>query len=253
VKLVTWNVNSLNARLPRVLELLEAHAPDVACLQETKCDAAAFPEAELGAAGYAAVHHSAGRWAGVAILVRSALDAAEPSYGLPGEAAQDEARWVEATIDGLRVASAYVPNGRSPDSPSFAEKLRFLEAMAERAPALDVVMGDMNVCPTDLDVYDPAQFVGETHVTPEERERLAAVLDAGGLVDAYHHLHPGEPGFTWWDYRQGHFHRGMGLRIDLALVRPPVAERVRACGIDRDFRKGPKPSDHAPLLVELDG
>jgi exodeoxyribonuclease-3 len=114
-----------------------------------------------------------------------------------------------------------------------------------------MVVGDFNVCPADLDVYDPAAFVGSTHVTPEERAALARIEEAGGLVDAFRTLHPDEPGFTWWDYRQGHFHRKLGLRIDLALTRAALMERVRACGIDRNFRKGPKPSDHAPLLVDL--
>jgi exodeoxyribonuclease-3 len=252
VKLVTWNVNSLKARMPRVLELLERHAPDVLCLQETKVEGAAFPQDELREAGYAAVHHSAGRWAGVAILARDGIAVDEPAYGLPGEVAEDEARWVEASVAGLRIASAYVPNGRAIGSEAFAHKLAFLDAMAVRAPALDVVVGDMNVCPTDRDVYDPEAFAGSTHVTEDERSRLRAVLERGELVDAFRALHPEEPGFTWWDYRQGHFHRKLGLRIDLALVGRDVAPRLRSCGIDRDFRKGPKPSDHAPLLVGLD-
>jgi exodeoxyribonuclease-3 len=253
VRLVTWNVNSLNARLPRVLELLAEHAPDVVCLQETKTEAEAFPSAALAAAGYAAHHHSAGRWAGVAILAREGLALERPACGLPGERVPDEARFCEATVGGLRVASVYVTNGRAVGSGWFEEKLAFLDALRERAGALDVIAGDFNVAPADADVYDPAAFAGETHVTPEERSRLGALLDAG-FADAYRALHPDEPQFTWWDYRQGHFHRGLGLRIDLVLLRAPaVAERLRACGIDRDYRKGPKPSDHAPLLVELDG
>ncbi len=248
MKLVTWNVNSLNARLPRVLELLDQHAPDVLCLQETKTEPDAFPAAALEAAGYHAVHHSAGRWAGVAIAGRTLpVDAV---HGLPGEAAAGEARWIEATVAGLRVASAYVPNGRGLDSPEFPKKLAFLDAMRERAGALDVLAGDLNVTADDLDVYDPAAFAGSTHVTEEERARLRALLEAG-LVDAYRHLHPGEVGYTWWDYRQGHFHRKLGLRIDFALLAEPLAARLVRCGIDRGFRKGPKPSDHAPLLVEL--
>lgn len=252
MKLVTWNVNSLKARLPRVLELLEAHSPDVVLLQETKCAADAFPALELEAAGYRAAHHSAGRWAGVAILARE--EPRDIAVGLDGEPAVDEARWIEATVAGLRVVSVYVPNGRAPDTPTYADKLRFLEAMATRIGELSgdalVVAGDFNVCPTDLDVYDPAAFVGATHVTEPERERFRALL-AAGVVDAFRELHPDEPGFTWWDYRQGHFHRKLGLRIDAHLVSASLAGRVVACGIDRDFRKGPKPSDHAPLLLEL--
>jgi len=248
VLIATWNVNSLNVRMPRVLEFLERHAPDLVLLQETKTEPDAFPAGELSAAGYRCVHHSAGRWAGVAILAREPL--AGECAGLEGEPSVDEARWIEATAGGLRVASVYVPNGRAVGSPFYADKLRFLEAMAERMPAVDLVGGDFNVCPTDLDVYDPGAFAGSTHVTPQERERFAALL-ATGKVDAFRSLHPDEPGFTWWDYRQGHFHRKMGLRIDAILLSPALAERLQECGIDRSFRKGPKPSDHAPLLARL--
>jgi exodeoxyribonuclease-3 len=254
MKLVTWNVNSLNVRLPRVLELLELHAPDVVFLQETKCEPDGFPGLALEAAGYQVAHYSAGRWAGVAIAARRELALDDVRTGLEGEPERDEARWLEATVDGVRAVSVYVPNGRTVDSPFYEEKLRFLEAAAVRLAELAreplVVAGDFNVCPTDLDVYDPAAFVGETHVTPPERERFAALL-AAGVVDAFRELHPDDPGFTWWDYRQGHFHRKMGLRIDATLLSPPLAGRLRECGIDRNFRKGPKPSDHAPLLTEL--
>jgi exodeoxyribonuclease III len=252
VKLATWNVNSLKARMPRVLEFLESHEPDLFFMQETKCEAAAFPQLELEAAGYHAVHHSTGRWAGVALLARG--EPGEVQVGLAGEPSRAEARWLEASVDALRVVSAYVPNGRAPDSPFYTDKLRFLEAMAQRIEELAgaplVVAGDFNVCPSDLDVYDPAAFVGATHVTEPERERFRALL-AAGTTDAFRELHPDEPGFTWWDYRQGHFHRKLGLRIDAHLVSSPVASRVESCGIDRDFRKGPKPSDHAPLLLGL--
>jgi exodeoxyribonuclease-3 len=255
MRIVTWNVNSLRVRLPRVLELLAQHAPDVVCLQETKSPPDGFPWIELSDAGYEAVHHSAGQWAGVAILVRKGLALDDPMLGLPGEPSPGEARWVEATVNGIRVASTYVPNGRALDNPEFPRKLAFLDAVIARVIALRgeslIVAGDMNVAPTDLDVYDPAAFVGDTHVTREERDRLERILDEGGLVDAYRRVHPSEQQFTWWDYRQGHFHRGMGLRIDLALLSPDLASRLAECGIDRNYRKGPKPSDHAPLLVDL--
>jgi exodeoxyribonuclease-3 len=257
VRIATWNVNSLGARLPRVLEFLALHRPDAVLLQETKSEAAAFPVQQLAAAGYGAVHHSAGRWAGVAILARSELPLRERQAGLPGELRGEEARWVEADVDGLRLASVYVPNGRSLDSPTFAEKLAFLEAMAARASELRaaggpvVIAGDLNVTRADRDVYDPAAFVGGTHVTPDERSRLEAVLEAGELVDAYRHVHPDDQQFTWWDYRQGHFHRGLGLRIDYLLVSRQLAGELTACGIERDFRKGAKPSDHAPLVAVI--
>ncbi len=254
MRIATWNVNSLKVRMPRVLEFLEQHRPDLLLMQETKSDPDAFPVMELEAAGYQAVHHSAGRWAGVALAAPAGAEITDVRTGLEGEPAGDEARWLEATVDGVRAVPVYVPNGREVDSPPYMDKLRFLEAAAARIAELStgplVVAGDFNVCPTDLDVYDPAAFVGSTHVTPAERERFAALLDAG-VADAFRELHPDEPGFTWWDYRQGHFHRKMGLRIDAVLLSPPLAERLESCGIDRNYRKGPKPSDHAPLLADL--
>jgi exodeoxyribonuclease-3 len=258
VRVVTWNVNSLKMRMPRVLEFIERHAPDVLCLQETKAAADAFPWAELGAAGYQAIHHSAGQWAGVALLARDGLALEDPVLSLPGDPVAQEARWCEATVAGIRFASVYVPNGRSLDSPEFPRKLAFLDAMAARIAELRessaagvLVAGDMNIAPADADVYDPAAFVGGTHVSPDERGRLEAILD-GGMVDAYRALHPDEVQYTWWDYRAGNFHKGLGLRIDLALVSAgELAGSLRASGIDRDFRKGKKPSDHAPLLLEL--
>ena len=254
VRIVTWNVNSLRARLPRVLEFLAEFEPDVACLQETKCAPDTFPVDELAAAGYGAAHHSGGQWAGVAVLARAGHELSDPVLGLPSDPVPDEARWCEASVDGIRFASVYVPNGRTLDSPEFPRKLAFLDAVAARAHALTtgppVIAGDMNIAPADADVYDPAAFVGGTHVTPEERGRLQRILDAG-LVDSYRQLHPDEVQYTWWDYRAGHFHKGLGLRIDLALVSLDVARRLQACGMVRDYRKGVKPSDHAPLLLEL--
>jgi exodeoxyribonuclease III len=249
----TWNVNSLRARLPRVLEFVELHQPDVLLLQETKVSPDQFPADDLAGAGYHAEHHSGGQWAGVAILARTGLTLDDPGAGLPGEPAADEARWCEATVNGIRFVSTYVPNGRTLDSPEFPRKLEFLDAMAVRArqaPRPLVIAGDMNIAPADADVYDPAAFVGGTHVTEEERSRLRAILDTG-LVDAYRAVHPEDVQFTWWDYRAGNFHKGLGLRIDLALVSEDLAGSLVEVGIDRNFRKGKKPSDHAPLLVRL--
>lgn len=257
MKIATWNVNSLGARMPRVLEFLGLHRPDIVCLQETKSDPASFPVVELAAAGYSAIHHSAGRWAGVAILARHGLPLADGTAGLPGELRTEEARWIEADVAGLRVASAYVPNGRSVDSVWFDEKLGFLDAIRARVAELRgsgrslIIAGDLNVTRADRDIYDPAAFAGSTHVTPQERSRLAAILRSGGLVDAFRHLHPEAQQFTWWDYRQGHFHRGLGLRIDYILVSEMAAPDLTSCGIERDFRKGIKPSDHAPLIAVL--
>ncbi|MDQ3722869.1 MAG: exodeoxyribonuclease III, partial [Actinomycetota bacterium] len=219
----------------------------------------AFPVEELAAAGYHAVHHSAGRWAGVAIAARDGLALADPVAGLPGELRDDEARWIEATVGGLRVVSTYVPNGRAVGSPTFEEKLAFLDAAAARVAVLRAeaatlplaVAGDFNVAPSDLDVYDTEAFAGSTHVTPEERGRVEAICAAGGLVDALRALHPDDVAYTWWDYRQGHFHRKMGLRIDLVLVSDRLAPRLERVAIERNYRKGTKPSDHAPLVAQI--
>ncbi len=260
---VTWNVNSLRARLPRVLELLALHRPDVVALQETKCSPANFPTLELEQAGYDAVHHSGGQWAGVALLVRRPLAPDLPQLTLPGDAVPDEARWCEATVSGIRFISTYVPNGRTLDSPEFPRKLGFLDAVKDRVAELrastgtDLVpsglllAGDMNIAPADADVYDPLAYVGATHASAPERERLRAIEERGQLVDAFRALHPDLQQFTWWDYRAGNFHKNLGMRIDLALVSEELTPGLEACGIDRDFRKGSKPSDHAPLLVSL--
>jgi exodeoxyribonuclease-3 len=255
--LATWNVNSLTARLPRVLEFLDKHHPDVLCLQETKVGEAAFPTPHLEEAGYAAAHHSGGRWAGVAVLSPIASAPYDVVRGLPGEVQASEARWVEATVGDLRVVSVYVVNGRALETPQYEEKLTFLDAMHDRLAALQAegrsvfVTGDFNIAPDDRDVWDPALFVGTTHTSAPERERLDRIL-ATGLVDAFRVVEPDAASFTYWDYRAGMFHKNLGMRIDLALLSAPLGPRVRRCGIDRDFRKGLKPSDHAPLLVELD-
>jgi len=253
--LATWNVNSLTMRLPRVLEFLAKHSPDALCLQETKVGEAAFPTDALAEAGYAAAHLSGGRWAGVAVL--APLDKAphDAVRGLPGEVRAEEARWVEASVGDLRVVSVYVVNGRALDTPTYDEKLAFLDAMRARLAELTAagpvfVAGDFNIAPEDRDVWDPSLFVGTTHTSRPERERLDRIL-ATGLVDAFRVVEPEAVAFTYWDYRAGMFHKNLGMRIDLALLSLHLGQRVTRCGIDRDFRKGLKPSDHAPLLVEL--
>jgi exodeoxyribonuclease-3 len=260
VLILSYNVNSLSARLPRLLALLDHQRPDIALLQETKATPQAFPHLPLQGAGYAAIDHSGGGREGVAILARRELQVGDVEVGLPGEPDPHQARWVEATVNGLRVASVYVPNGRVVGSDEFKRKLEFLEAMVARAALLSdlpmVMAGDMNVCPTDQDVWDVRQVHGATHVTVEERSRMQRVLDAG-FVDAFRTVNPAEAGFTWWDYRAGHFHKGYGLRIDLALVSRALLTRLREAWVDRAYRKpttvpGTKPSDHAPLLVRLD-
>jgi exodeoxyribonuclease-3 len=254
VRIATWNVNSLKARLPRLVQLLAEHEPDIACVQETKVTADAFPHLELAAAGYQAVEHSAGRWAGVAILVRQGLELSEPADGLAGVPPGSGGRWLEARLGGLRLATAYVPNGRELESDAFEEKLVFMDAMADRVKALAgeplVLAGDLNVCPTDLDAWDPTQTANGTHVTEDERSRFRRLLEAG-LVDSFRHLHPTEAAYTWWDYRAGHYGRRMGLRIDMVLVSSALADGVEEAWVDRAYRKGDRPSDHAPLLVDI--
>ena len=254
MQFVTYNVNSITTRLERVRALLEEAEPDVALLQETKVTE--FPTLAFSDLPYQVLDHSGGRWAGVAMLVRSDHDVADVSAGLPGQPAEDEARWIEASVDGIRVASVYVPNGRQIGSDTYVEKLDFLDAMlawAGRTSGPAVVAGDMNVCPADADAWDPARLHGGTHVTPEERSRISG-MTSSGFVDVFRTVEPDEPGFTWWDYRAGAFHKGMGLRIDLALARglDPTAAHV-----GREWRKptrvpGTKPSDHAPLFFTLE-
>ncbi len=250
MRVVTWNVNSLNARLARVLEWLEANAPDVALLQETKLREAAFPTEAFAALGYEGAHVGQGQWNGVAVLSRVGI--ADVERGL----SDGEARLVGATCGGLRVYSCYVPNGRALDDPHYAYKLRWLDELSDRLARRDrsgplLVAGDFNVAPADLDVWDPAALAGLTHVSEPERAALER-LEATGLVDVVRALHPDEPCFTWWDYRGGAFHRGWGMRIDLVYVDADHATAVRAAYVDRDARKGVKPSDHAPVVVDLD-
>jgi exodeoxyribonuclease III len=260
VRIISYNVNSVTTRASRLVALLEDLQPDVVCIQETKVGPSSFPHLEFRAAGYVAADLSGGRWAGVAILARGDLGVEDVTNGLPGQPDPEEARWIEATVDGVRVVSVYVPNGREVGTDTFASKLEFFDAMAERAAALadrpTIITGDMNVCPSDLDVWNLADIHGATHVTVDERSRFEAILDTG-YIDAFRHLHPDEPGFTWWDYRAGNFHKGYGLRIDLALVSMPLADHLTGARVERAYRKpttvpGTKPSDHAPLTIEFD-
>ena len=258
VRLATWNVNSAKARLPRLADWLDRRRPDVACLQETKLGDAEFADAftaELAGRGYDYAHFGEGRWNGVAILSRVGLD--DVARGFPGQPGypSPEARAMAATCAGVRVWSVYVPNGRTPGDPHFAYKLAWLQALRTALSAgplgSTVVCGDMNIAPEDRDVWDPAKFVGSTHVTPEERKALGE-LAAVGLTDVLRRRWPTESVFTYWDYRAGAFHQDLGMRIDLVLASEPVAGRIRAAWVDRHARKGSGPSDHAPVIVDLD-
>ncbi|HEY4426940.1 MAG TPA: exodeoxyribonuclease III [Solirubrobacteraceae bacterium] len=255
LRLATWNVNSLPARMPRVLQWLADVQPDVLCMQETKITDAAFPHAELAELGYASAAAGDGGYNGVAIASRVGLE--DLSTGFAGEPGFPdlEKRAMAATCGGLRVWSLYVPNGRSPDNPAFAYKLAWLEALRAAAGeeiaagAALALCGDFNVAPSDQDVWDPQAFVGSTHVTPEERAAVADLLSLG-LTDVHPRALKGAP-YTYWDYRAGMFHKGEGMRIDLVLLSDELAASVEDAYIDRDARKGTKPSDHAPVVVSL--
>jgi exodeoxyribonuclease III len=253
VRIATWNVNSAKQRVPRLLPWLDERRPDVVCLQETKLTDDAFDE--LAARGYAVARHGEAAWNGVAILSRVGLD--DVVAGVPGAPGfpHAEARAVSATCDGVRVVSVYVPNGRIPDSEHYRYKLAWLAALGAMlgdAPREVLVCGDMNIAPADIDVFDPKAYVGQTHVTPPERAALAELQTGLGLRDVMRERWPTERVFTYWDYRAGMFHRDLGMRIDLVLATPTVAGRVRAAWVDRQTRKGKGPSDHAPVIVDLD-
>jgi exodeoxyribonuclease-3 len=260
MRLATWNVNSLKARLERVLAWTERHQPDVLCMQETKLADDAVPLVDFAALGYEVAHHGSGTWNGVAIASKVGL--ADWAGGLPeSEDWTDEGgRFLVATCGDVRVASVYVPNGRVVGSEFYAAKLEWLDQLdawlrAANDPSASLVLcGDFNVAPSDNDVWDPAAAHGGTHVSPPERERIAR-LEAWGLTDVLGHFHP-EPGyFTWWDYRAGHFHKNFGMRIDHVLATAPLAARAVGAERDRDARKPSTypgiPSDHAPVVVEF--
>jgi len=257
MRIATWNVNSVKQRVPRLLPWLDQRQPDVVCLQETKLGDRAFEELlgeECARRGYAVALHGEAQWNGVAILSRTGLE--DVLAGVPGAPGfpGPEARAVSATCGGIRVYCVYAPNGRVPQSDHYRYKLAWLAALREMVragPKVAVVCGDMNIAPADIDVFDPSAYVGQTHVTPPERAALAD-LEAVGLRDVIRDRWPTERVFSYWDYRAGMFHQDLGMRIDLILATATVAERVRAAWVDRQARKGSKPSDHAPVIVDLD-
>ena len=252
MKVATWNVNSLNARWPRVEEFLTTRDVDVVLLQETKQRDEKFPFDALAELGYASAHFGINQWNGVAILSRVGLEDVVRGFGEP----EEEARIIAGTCGGVRVMSCYVPNGRALDNPHYTYKLEWLDKLRGQVAAHPssvplLVGGDFNVTPGDIDCYDPSAFVGATHVSEPERAALRAV-EAEGLTDIVRHLYPDDVQYTWWDYRNGSFRRGWGLRIDLLLVSTHVRDGASAAWVDRDARKGEKPSDHAPVIVEFD-
>ena len=249
MRLATWNVNSIGARLPRLLPWLEQTAPDVVALQETKCPDEVFPYAELAALGYAVAHAGDGRWNGVAVLSRVGLTDVDGSLdGHP------EPRLLSARCGPLHVTSVYVPNGRAVDDPHYAYKLEWFRALRKRLDHFDpaaplAVMGDFNVARTDEDVWDPQAFVGSTHVTPAERAAMDE-LAAWGLVDVRARPGKGDRAYTYFDYRAGMMHKNLGMRIDYVLATPAV--RVRDAYVDREARKGKGASDHCPVVVDVE-
>ena len=257
MRLATWNVNSIKQRVPRLLPWLDQRQPDVVCLQETKLTDDALAELlgdQLVSRGYEFALHGEMQWNGVAILSKVGVD--DVVLGVPGAPGfpNPEARAVSATCGGVRVHSVYVPNGRVPDSDHYRYKLDWLAALADNlrdGPENAVVFGDMNIAPADEDVFDPQAYIGQTHVTAPEREALAH-LQSLGLRDVVRDRWPGKRVFTYWDYRAGMFHQDLGMRIDLVLATASVAERVRAAWVDRQARKGSGPSDHAPVIVDID-
>ena len=269
MRIATWNVNSLKARLEKVEWWLERASPDVLLMQETKLTDDRAPVAEFRRAGYELAHHGEGQWNGVAIASRAGIADVATNFGEPlrpaltFDARDDEplaeARMIAATCAGVRVVSVYAPNGRMVGTPFYAAKLvwygylaRWLEKATSPTDPL-VIGGDFNVAPADADVWDPQALGSGTHVSPREREAFFKLV-RWGLVDVYRLHHP-EPGrYTWWDYRGGGFHKNLGMRIDHLMATPPVAERAVWAEIDREARKGkPTPSDHAPVVIDLDG
>jgi exodeoxyribonuclease-3 len=275
MRIATWNVNSLKARMDRVEEWLAEKQPDVLLMQETKLSDEAAPTMAFSMAGYELVHHGEGRWNGVAIASRIGVTDIVTNFGdgpvrddpkvqpiaeaIEAEASitpSDEARMVSAVCGGVRVVSIYAPNGRALDTPFYRAKLAWFDRLDRwlretQDPAAPLAIGgDYNVAPEDADVYDMADFVGATHVSAPERTAVKTLRN-WGLVDAYRLHHP-EPGkYSWWDYRAGNFHKGLGMRIDHMYVTAPVASRCSAAEIDRDARKGKLPSDHAPVYIDV--
>ncbi|MET9220228.1 exodeoxyribonuclease III [Streptomyces sp. NPDC088197] len=258
MRIATWNINSITARLPRLLAWLESSGTDVLCLQETKCTAEQFPRDELRELGYESAVHATGRWNGVALVSRVGLeDVVEGLPGGPDWEGVHEPRSVSATCGAVRLWSVYVPNGREVDHPHYAYKLQWFEALraavAQDAagPRPFAVLGDFNVAPVDEDVWDLSVFEGQTHVTAPERAALAALRETG-LTDVMPRPLKYDRPYTYWDYRQLAFPKNRGMRIDLVYGNEPFAKAVGDAYVDREERKGKGASDHAPVVVDLE-
>jgi exodeoxyribonuclease-3 len=256
MRIATWNVNSLKVRMPRVEEWVAYARPDVLCLQETKLSDSAFPHLAFSALGYESVHHGHKQWNGVAILSRVGIDDVVNGFASPLEP-DSEPRILTARCGPVLVTSVYVPNGRALDSDHYAYKLEWLGKLRDHVDHLGrpnqplAVCGDFNIAPEDIDVWDPKAFVGSTHVSEPERQALRD-LEGWGLIDAFRKRYPEDRLYSYWDYRAGDFHEHRGMRIDLLLVTKPLADRVTWALVDRNARKGKLPSDHAPVLIDVD-
>ena len=255
LRLATWNLNGIRSRLPHLLRWLEREQPDIACLQELKSRHEAFPVAELEAVGYGSLWQGQASWNGVAILARDS-EPVEARRRLPGDPADDHARYLEAAVHGIIVGCLYLPNGNPQPGPKFDYKLRWMDRLLRHARTLAAsehpvaLVGDFNVVPTDFDIYNPRSWRKDALLQPESRERYAKLL-AQGWTDALRECHPDEQVFTFWDYFRDHWPRDAGLRIDHLLLNPALAPRLRDAGVDRWVRGEPKASDHAPVWVEL--
>ena len=256
MKIATFNVNSINARLPVLLDWLASSEPDVACLQELKAADEKFPIDAIREAGYEAAWHGQKAWNGVAILARGGpIEVTQ--RGLPGDADDAQSRYIEASVGGLTVGCLYLPNGNPAPGPKFDYKLRWMERFRAHASGLlrqggpVVLAGDYNVLPTELDASQPERWVHDALFRPETREAYRDLI-AQGWTDALRHLHPGEVIYTFWDYTQGAFRRNAGLRIDHLLLSPELIPKLTAAGVDRSVRALEKTSDHAPTWITLD-
>jgi len=255
MKIATFNINGINARLQALLKWLAQESPDVACLQELKAADAAFPAAAIREAGYGVIWHGQRSWNGVAILQKGA-EPVETGRGLPGDPNDEQSRYVEADVGGLIVGCLYLPNGNPQPGPKFDYKLAWFERLNEHAESLlklgkpVVLAGDYNVVPTDFDIYNPKSWRKDALLQPESREAYERLLDQG-WIDAIRAHHPEERIYTFWDYFRNHWGRNAGLRIDHLLLSKDLAPRLVDANVDRWVRGEPKPSDHAPTWVEL--
>lgn len=256
MRVATFNVNGIGSRLPALLQWLDEKRPDVACLQELKAPQEKFPEQAIRDAGYHAIWHGQKSWNGVAILARGVAPQ-ETGRGLPGDPADEQSRYIEAVVNGIRIACLYLPNGNPAPGPKFDYKLAWFERLIARAAELIasgepvVLAGDFNVMPTELDVYKPERWVNDALFRPETRAAFQRLV-AQGWTDSLRTLHPGETIYTFWDYFRNAFGRDAGLRIDHLLLSPALAPALRDAGVDREVRAREKPSDHAPTWIELD-